>query len=116
MAPLSFNGTSTRYCNNSPEIQAALSEIRRDEIMVRRERVEPIPNVQLQAVTGYNYEFGVQTAGVQIGVALPIFNRNQGTIREAMSDLSRDHAEYERIALSLRQRLAEVLHALSRCH
>ena len=76
--------------------------------MVRRERVEPIPNVQVQAVTGYNYEFGVQTAGVQIGIALPIFNRNQGTIREAMSDLSRDHAEYERVALSLRKRLAEV--------
>jgi outer membrane protein, heavy metal efflux system len=76
--------------------------------MVRRERVEPIPNVQVQAVTGYNYEFGVQTAGVQIGIALPIFNRNQGTIREAMSDLSRDHAEYVRIALLLRKRLAEV--------
>ena len=104
--PLQFDGTLAELLQNSPEIQAVLSEIRRDEIMVRRERVEPIPNVQLQAVTGYNYEFGVQTAGVQIGIALPIFNRNQGTIREAMSDLSRDHAEYERIALSLRQRLA----------
>ena len=105
---LNFDGTLADLLHNSPEIQAALSEIRRDEIMVRRERVEPIPNIQVQAVTGYNYEFGVQTAGVQIGIALPIFNRNQGTIREAMSDLSRDHAELERIALSLRQRLAEV--------
>ncbi len=94
--------------NQSPEIQAALAEIRRDEIMVRRERAEPIPNVLVQAVTGYNYEFGVQTAGVQLGVTLPIFNRNQGTVREAMSDLSRDHAEYHRLALSLRKRLAEV--------
>ena len=115
VAPLSFDGTLSEMLHHSPEIQAALSEIRRDEIMVRRERVEPIPNVQVQAVTGYNYEFGVQTAGVQIGIALPIFNRNQGTIREAMSDLSRDHAEYERVALSLRKRLAEVLHAVSRC-
>ncbi len=108
VAPLSFDGTLADLLHNSPEIQAALSEIRRDEIMVRRERVEPIPNILLQAVTGFNYEFGVQTAGVQIGVTLPIFNRNQGTIREAMSDLSRDHAEYQRIALLLRQRLAEV--------
>jgi outer membrane protein, heavy metal efflux system len=108
VAPLSFDGTLTDLLHNSPELQAALSEIRRDEIMVRRERVEPIPNVQFQAVTGFNYEFGVQTAGVQIGIALPIFNRNQGTIREAMSDLSRDHAEFDRIALSLRERLAEV--------
>jgi outer membrane protein, heavy metal efflux system len=74
---------------------------------VRRERVEPIPNVFVQAVTGYNYEFGVQTAGVQVGFPLPVFNRNQGTVREAMSDLTRDRAEYERVALSLRQRLAD---------
>ena len=105
---MNFDGTLNDLLAHSPEIHAALSEIRRDEIMVRRERVEPIPNVQVQAVTGFNYEFGVQTAGVQIGIALPIFNRNQGTIREAMSDLSRDHAEYQRVALLLRKRLAEV--------
>jgi cobalt-zinc-cadmium efflux system outer membrane protein len=108
VVPLDFDGTLTDLLHRSPEIQAALSEIRRDEIMVRRERAEPVPNIQVQAVTGYNYEFGVQTAGVQVGFALPIFNRNQGTVREAMSDLARDHAEYDRIALLLRHRLAEV--------
>jgi outer membrane protein, heavy metal efflux system len=106
-SPLDFDGTLNDLLQRSPEIQAALSEIRRDQIMVARERVEPIPNVLVQAVTGYNYEFGVQTAGVQIGIPLPIFNRNQGTIREAMSDLARDHGEHERIVLSLRQRLAD---------
>jgi cobalt-zinc-cadmium efflux system outer membrane protein len=104
---LDFDQTLADLLHRSPEIQAALSEIRRDQIMVRRERVEPIPNVFVQAVTGYNYEFGVQTAGVQVGVPLPIFNRNQGTVREAMSDLTRDRAEHERVALSLRQRLAD---------
>jgi cobalt-zinc-cadmium efflux system outer membrane protein len=105
--PLDFDRVLADLLEHSPEIQAARSEIRRDQIMVRRERVEPIPNIFVQAVTGYNYEFGVQTAGVQIGVPIPIFNRNQGTVREAMSDLARDHAEYDRIALSLRERLAE---------
>jgi outer membrane protein, heavy metal efflux system len=102
-----FDGTLAHLLHNSPEIQAALSEIRRDQIMVRRERAEPIPNILVQAVTGYNYEFGVQTAGVQVGIPLPLTNRNQGTVREAMSDLSRDRAEYDRVALSLRQRLAD---------
>jgi outer membrane protein, heavy metal efflux system len=102
-----FDATLAYLLQNSPEIQAALSEIRRDHIMVRRERVEPIPNILVQAVTGYNYEFGVQTAGVQLGIPLPLTNRNQGTVREAMSDLTRDHAEYDRVTLSLRQRLAE---------
>ncbi len=108
VAPIAdFDGTLAHLLHNSPEIHAALSEIRRDQIMVRRERAEPIPNILVQAVTGYNYEFGVQTAGVQIGIPLPLTNRNQGTVREAMSDLSRDHAELDRVALSLRQRLAE---------
>ena len=108
VAPIAdFDGTLDHLLHHSPEIQAALSEIRRDQIMVRRERVEPIPNIQVQDVTGYNYEFGVQTAGVQIGIPLPITNRNQGTVREAMSDLTRDHAEFDRVSLSLRQRLAE---------
>jgi cobalt-zinc-cadmium efflux system outer membrane protein len=75
--------------------------------MVRRERVEPIPNITLQAVVGHNYEFNITTAGVQASIPLPIFNRNQGTVREAQSDLARDHAELDRVALSLRQRLAD---------
>jgi cobalt-zinc-cadmium efflux system outer membrane protein len=108
VAPVAdFDGTLAHLLHHSPEIQAALSEIRRDRIMVHRERVEPIPNILVQAVTGYNYEFGVQTAGVQVGIPLPITNRNQGTVREAMSDLTRDHAEFDRVSLSLRQRLAE---------
>jgi outer membrane protein, heavy metal efflux system len=108
IGPLNFDGSLADLLHRSPEIQAAQSEIRRDQIMVERERVEPIPNVLVQAVTGYNYEFGVQTAGIQLGITLPIFNRNQGTIREAMADLSRDYAEYDRVALSLRHRLANV--------
>ena len=108
-SPLDFEATLADLLHRSPEIQAAVSEIRRSEIMVRRERVEPIPNVTVQAVVGRNYEFNnLTTAGVQVSIPLPIFNRNQGTVREAQSDLARDHAEYERVVLSLRQRLADV--------
>ncbi len=106
-APLDFDVTLANLLRNSPEIQAALSEIRRDQITVRRERVEPIPNVTVQAVVGRNYEVNTTTAGVQVGIPLPIWNRNQGTVREAMADLARARAEYERVALSIRQRLAD---------
>ncbi len=105
-APLDFEATLADLLRRSPEIQAALAEIRRDQIMVRRERAEPIPNVTIQGVTGYNFEFGTTVAGVQASIPLPVWNRNQGTVREATADLSRAHAEHQRIALSLRQRLA----------
>ncbi len=107
--PLDFDAILADLLQRSPEVQAALSEIRRSQIMVRRERVQPIPNVTVQAIVGSNYEFnGLTTAGVQASIPLPIFNRNQGTIREAEADLRRDHAEHERVVLSLRQRLADV--------
>jgi outer membrane protein, heavy metal efflux system len=107
-SPLDFEAALADLLHRSPEVQATISEIRRSEIMVKRERVEPIPNVTVQAVVGRNYEFNnLTTAGVQLSIPLPIFNRNQGTVREAQSDLARDHAEYERVVLSLRQRLAD---------
>jgi len=107
-APLDFDAALAELLHRSPEIQAALSEIRRSQIMVRREQVQPIPNVTVQAIVGRNYEFNnLTTAGVQVSIPLPIFNRNQGTIREAQSDLARDHADHERVGLSLRQRLAD---------
>jgi cobalt-zinc-cadmium efflux system outer membrane protein len=107
-APLDFDATLADLLNHSPEIQSALSEIRRSQIMVQRERREPIPNITVRAIVGRNYEFNnLTTAGVQASLPLPIFNRNQGTVREAMADLSRDHSEHQRIALSLRQRLAD---------
>ena len=37
---------------NSPEIKAAEAEIRRDEVVVHRERVEPIPNLFVQGDVG----------------------------------------------------------------
>jgi cobalt-zinc-cadmium efflux system outer membrane protein len=106
-APIDFHAALACLLEQSPELHAALAEIRRDQIMVRREQVQPIPNVFVQTAVGYNWEFGKVTPSVQVGIPLPVFNRNQGTIREASADLARDHSEYQRIALSLRQRLAE---------
>jgi outer membrane protein, heavy metal efflux system len=106
-APLDFDATLANLLGASPELHAATAEVRRSQLTVRRERAEPIPNVTVQAVVGHNYEFGLTTAGVQASLPLPLFNRNQGTVREAQADLARDRAELDRVALSLRQRLAD---------
>lgn len=91
----------------SPELQFAQAEVIRDEITLRRERVEPIPNVQLRAATGYNYETRNTVADVQVGFRLPLFDRNQGTIRQAQAELARANAEVARVELSLRKRFAD---------
>lgn len=51
--------------------------------------------------------------GVQLGIALPIWNRNQGGIRQAQADISAARQNIERVELDLKQRLAEAFQAYS---
>jgi cobalt-zinc-cadmium efflux system outer membrane protein len=105
---LEFEDALGRIIRDSPELQVARAEVRRDEITVQRERVQPIPNAFLRVETGYNWEANLTTVGVQYGWNFPVFNRNQGTIREAMAEVTRARAEVARLELWLRERLAEV--------
>jgi outer membrane protein, heavy metal efflux system len=80
-----------------------------DQIALQREKVEPIPNIQLQGAAGYNFETrNAVASGVQVGIKIPLWNRNQGTIQEVQADLARSHAEVTRVELSLRQNLADI--------
>lgn len=105
--PLEFHAVFSHLIQASPEIQAALAEVRRDEITVQRERVEPRPNLFIRGGAGYNFEADRPSGSIQIGLRLPVFDRNQGTIREAQADLRQAQAEVDRVVLSLRRRLAE---------
>ena len=105
--PLDWNCSLDRLLQQSPELQAAQAHVVHDQITLRRERAEPIPDIQLRGVTGYNFESRNTVAGAEVGIRLPIWDRNQGTIREVQADLARSHAEVRRVELSLRKRLAE---------
>jgi cobalt-zinc-cadmium efflux system outer membrane protein len=105
--PLDWDCALSRVLAESPELQAAQAHVARDQITVRREKVQPIPDVQLQGAAGYSFETRNAVATAEVGIQLPIFNRNQGTIQEARADLARSQAEVVRVELSLRQRLAD---------
>lgn len=90
----------------SPALQFAQAEVVRDRISLQRERVEPIPNLNLRAETGYNFETDNTVVGVKVGLRLPVFDRNQGTIAQAQAELMRAEAEVTRIEFVLRQRFA----------
>ncbi len=106
--PLDWAASLARLLQESPELQAAQAHVVHDQITLRREQVEPIPDIQLQAATGYNFESRNAVAtGVQLRLKIPLWDRNQGTIREVQADLGRSLAEVRRVELSLRQRLAE---------
>ena len=105
-AEIDWDSALERLLAESPELQVAHTEVRRDRIQLRRERAQPIPNVTVEVSTGHNYENGDTVAGVTIGIPLPTFNRNQGTIRQARSEVTRSCAAVRRVELDLRRRLA----------
>ncbi|MFO0802659.1 MAG: TolC family protein [Gemmataceae bacterium] len=90
----------------TPELQIARIEVARNAIALKREQVEPVPNVQLRASTGYNFESNTVTTTANVGLRLPVFDRNQGNIRSATAQLARAEADVGRVELSLQRRLA----------
>jgi cobalt-zinc-cadmium efflux system outer membrane protein len=104
--PLEYDAALAELLARSPELEAAAQKIRHDEIAVERECAEPTPNVLVNAVVGRNFEAGGTTGGLSVGLRLPVFNRNQGTIQQAQADLNRAHAEARRLELDLQTRLA----------
>jgi cobalt-zinc-cadmium efflux system outer membrane protein len=101
-----FDATLAHLLEASPEIQVALAEIARTEIGLKREQVEPIPNVQMRLANGYDFETRRDVTSVEVGVRLPIFDKNQGNIRTARAQVAYAQAELRRVQLSLDQRLA----------
>jgi cobalt-zinc-cadmium efflux system outer membrane protein len=105
--PLDWDAAYRQILASSPELQVARAEVLRDEITVRREQVQPVPNMFTRIENGYNWEVNLVTTGVSVGWNFPILNRNQGTIREAMAEVTRARAEVARLELVLRRRLAD---------
>lgn len=101
-----FDATLAHLIEATPELQVARAEVARNRFALKREQVEPIPNVQVRNSTGYNFEVGSVTTTVTVGVRLPVFDKNQGNIRSAAAQLARAEADVGRVELDLQRRLA----------
>jgi cobalt-zinc-cadmium efflux system outer membrane protein len=104
--PLDRDSALSNLLACSPELMVAEAEVARDRIALQREGVEPIPNLNVRAETGYNFESDDAVAGVEIGVRLPLFDKNQGTVIQAQAELMRAQAEVSRVELTLRRLFA----------
>lgn len=97
-----------RLLHESPELALAVGKVKQDQVQLEREQREPIPNVTVRGGVGYNYETRNQTAAVALSLPVPVFDRNQGTVLQAVADLSRAQAEVTRVQLDLQRRFADV--------
>lgn len=105
--PIDRDAALQQLLDCSPQLRFAQAEVERDRIGLQRERVEPIPNINLRAETGYNFETEDTVAGLEVGLRLPIFDKNQGTILQAQAEMRRAQAEVARVELMLRRRFAQ---------
>ncbi len=100
----------------SPAVRIASAAGEHAEAELARAQREKIPDITARAGLEYNHELlssvplatGWQ-ANAELSVELPLFNRNQGNIAAARSDIVRADAEKQRIALTLRERAASVV-------
>lgn len=104
--------------SESPQIKSARAELERARAVVTRAKAERTPDLFVRGGIGYSTESLETRAGpagratgteanVQVGITLPIFNRNQGGIAAAQAELVIAERDIQRLELTLRVQLAE---------
>ncbi len=102
---------------DSPAVKIAQLGVTRAEAEMQRAQHESIPDLFLRAGYAYSFEqLGTAPAKAvgseafaEVGVNLPIFNRNQGNIAAADADRERATLEVQRVGLVLRQMAAPIV-------
>jgi cobalt-zinc-cadmium efflux system outer membrane protein len=112
------NAALQRIYAESPELRAAEANFKRAQLLVDRERSARIPDLQLRG--GVRYNKGVSGVGpdpeapigiegfFDVGMEIPLFNRNQGAIEAARAEAERARLDASRLKLSLARRFAAV--------
>ncbi len=95
-----------RIVAQSPELSMALAQVQRARRAVARANVQAIPNVSLQTSVQYSADTNEAISGLQVGLPLPLFDRNQGGIQQARSQVLQAERNVQRVELDLQQRLA----------
>jgi len=111
--PLTWEDTLNRLLAESPQLACAQAGVARAQAVLDRECAGRIPNIDLQTSVQYDNATQDTIAGVQVGVPIPFFNRNQGNIRKAQAELTTAQQEVKRVRLALEQRLATVFEQYS---
>jgi outer membrane protein, heavy metal efflux system len=116
-SPVDSDELVEKVVNESPAVRIADLGVKRAEATLARAKRESIPDLQIRAGLQQNGELLSEPNGkpvglqgfADVGVRIPIFNRNQGNIVTAKADVERAKREVERVKLVLRERAASVV-------
>jgi outer membrane protein, heavy metal efflux system len=115
--PVNADELVEKIIDESPTVRIAELGVTRAEAALARAKRESIPDLQLRGGIQHNGELLSEPNGrpvglqgfADVGVRIPIFNRNQGNIATAKADAERAKREVERVKLVLRERAAGVV-------
>ena len=91
----------------SPELQAARARVSRARANIGRQEVQAIPNLTFLVGGGVDRGTDSGMVNAQVGLPIPIYNRNEGNISAAQAEFSRACEEVRRIELSIESRIAQ---------
>lgn len=97
----------------SPELRAARADLERTRAITASARRETSPDLFLRGGSAYNREPGEHSGraigwegSLEVGISVPLFNRNTGGVAAARADETRAQAEVMRLELALQARAA----------
>lgn len=107
---IQYDEMLSRLLSQSPEIAAAAANLDRARAVLARTRVQPIPNVLVQGLVNWqdNGIGGKPDGALAVAIPIPIFNRGQGAIVRAESEVAAAQRAFSQLELDLQQRLAPV--------
>lgn len=107
LPPVDFEARWQQIQAASPVLHAARTQIERARARVRREQAQPVPDIQTQGSVQQDLGSGDTVFGAQVGIALPVHNRNQGNIAAASAELCRAVENLARLEFALQHQLAD---------
>lgn len=101
-------GELERILNSSPELMAAMANVEAARWSVDRARAQVVPNINAFTILQYDRDVGGHDMILRLSMPIPIWNRNQGGIQEAQSQVMQAERHVDRVALKLIQRFQVV--------
>lgn len=112
IAPPDFQLLQERVMEN-PLALRALKNIEHRKALLEVEQTRRIPNLMLNAGAVHHAILGGTTAVASVMIPLPLFDRNQGNIKEAHQRVSKAEDEQAVMTLRLKTELAQSYEAMS---
>lgn len=91
------------------DLLTARNSIDQAEVDLRQQQLVPYPDLLTNAAVQHDYSSGNNQFNLQLGVTLPVHDRNQGNVRQAAWKVARAREDLEAKRNDLRAKLAEAI-------